>query len=76
MDFIRGIKYNLRGFALALKTPRLLLLGLLRFAVVLVMTIFSAGLILVYHQELINLIWPKPESAWLVWLWVVSPAVS
>ena len=47
MDFIRGIKYNLQGLALALKTPRLLLLGLLRFALVLLITIFSAGLILV-----------------------------
>ena len=71
MDFIRGIKYNLQGLALALKTPRLLLLGLLRFALVLLITIFSAGLILVYHQELINLIWTKPDSVWLVWLWVV-----
>ncbi|MGD9055862.1 MAG: EI24 domain-containing protein [Desulfobacterales bacterium] len=71
MDFIRGIKYNLQGFALALKTPRLLLLGLLRFVVMVLITILSAGLILVYHQELINLIWTKPDSAWLVWLWVV-----
>ncbi|MGD2187909.1 MAG: EI24 domain-containing protein, partial [Desulfobacterales bacterium] len=53
------------------KTPRLLLLGLLRFAVVLLITIFSAGLILVYHQELLDLIWSRPDSAWLVWLWVV-----
>ena len=71
MDFIRGIKYNLQGLALALKKPRLLLLGLLRFAVVLLITIFSAGLIMVYHQELMNLIWNKPDSVWLVWLWVV-----
>ena len=71
MDFIRGIKYNLQGLALAFKTPKLLLLGLLRFALVLLITIFSAGLVLVYHQELLNLIWSRPESAWLVWLWVV-----
>jgi CysZ protein len=71
MDFIRGIKYNLQGLTLALKKPRLLLLGLLRFAAMVLITILSAGLILVYHQELINLIWSKPDSAWLVWLWVV-----
>jgi len=71
MDFIRGIKYNLQGFALALKTPRLLLLGLLRFVVMVLITILSAGLILAYHQELINLIWTRPDTAWLVWLWVV-----
>jgi len=71
MDFIRGIKYNLQGLALAFKTPRLLFLGLLRFAVVLLIVIFSAGLVLTYHQELLNLIWSRPQSAWLVWLWVV-----
>lgn len=71
MDFIRGIKYNIQGLALALKTPRLLMLGLLRFALVLLITIISGGLILVYHQELLNLVWSRPDSAWLVWLWVV-----
>ena len=70
MDFIRGIKYNLQGLALAFKTPRLLFLGLLRFAVVLLIVIFSAGLVLTYHQELLNLIWSRPQSAWLIWLWV------
>jgi CysZ protein len=70
MDFIRGIKYNLQGLALAFKTPRLLFLGLLRFAVVLLIVIFSAGLVLNYHQDLLNLIWSRPESAWLIWLWV------
>ena len=71
MDFIRGIKYNLQGVALAFKTPKLLFLGLLRFAVVLLIVIFSAGLVLTYHQQLLNLIWPRPESGWLIWIWVV-----
>jgi len=72
MDFIRGIKYNLQGLALAFKTPKLLFLGLLRFAVVLLIVIFSSGLVLTYHHELLNLIWHRPESGWLIWLWVVA----
>ena len=69
MSLIKGIQYNLRGLGLGLKTPRLLLLGLIRFAMVIIITIASAGLILVYHQEILNLIWSKPESSWVVWLW-------
>ena len=71
MDLIRGIKYNIQGLALAFKTPRLMVLGLLRFFVVVAMTIFSAGLALTYRQEMLELIWTRPESTWLVWLWVV-----
>ena len=69
MNLFSGIKYNLRGLGLGLKTPKLLLLGLLRFAVVIIITIFSAGLILVYHQDILNLMWSKPESHWILWLW-------
>jgi CysZ protein len=69
MDLFKGIQYNLRGLGLGFKTPRLLLLGLIRFAMVVIITIASAGLILVYHQEILNIIWSKPESSWLVWLW-------
>jgi len=69
MSLFKGIQYNLRGLGLGLKTPRLLLLGLIRFAMVIIITIASAGLILVYHQEILNIIWSKPASSWLVWLW-------
>ena len=34
MEFIQGIKLNLQGTWLGLRTPRLLLLGLLRFAMI------------------------------------------
>jgi CysZ protein len=27
------------------------------------------GLILAYHQDLMSLLWAKPESRWLIWLW-------
>ena len=69
MNLFSGIKYNLRGLSLGLKTPKLLLLGIIRFMVVAVITILTAGLILVYHQEILNLMWNKPESQWIIWLW-------
>ena len=69
MNLFSGIKYNLQGLSLGLKTPRLLLLGIIRFMVVIIITILSAGLILVYHQEIINLMWNKPANLWIIWLW-------
>jgi CysZ protein len=29
------------------------------------------GVILAYHQDLMSLLWTKPESRWLIWLWHV-----
>lgn len=69
MGLIQGIQYNLRGFLLGVKTPKLLLLGLVRLTVVVAVTILSIGLIFAYHQEILNFIWVKPESRWLIWLW-------
>ena len=34
LPFLSGIKYNFRGLAMGLKTPSLLLLGLLRLLVI------------------------------------------
>ena len=77
MNIVQGIRYNIRGFWLGIKTPKLLLLGLVRVLVVIAITIISIGLIFVYHQEILNLVWAKPESHWLVWLWhVLSWMVS
>jgi len=69
MNLIKGIKYNIRGLALGLKTPRLLLLGLIRFFVVILITIAAASLILVYHQAILDFMWSKPQSSWILWLW-------
>jgi CysZ protein len=69
MSFFSGITYNLRGLGLGFRTPKLLVLGLLRFAVVIIVTIAAASLVLVYHQEILNFIWAKPESRWIMWLW-------
>lgn len=54
---------------MGLKTPKLLMLGLIRFLIVILITIFVAGLILVYHQEILSIMWSKPESQWVTWLW-------
>ncbi|UCH22838.1 MAG: EI24 domain-containing protein [Deltaproteobacteria bacterium] len=69
MNLIKGIRYNLRGLRMSIKTPRLLMLGLTRFLAVIFMTVVSAGLLLTYHQEILNFIWSKPESYWILWLW-------
>jgi len=64
-----GLNYNFKGLLLGLKTPKLLFWGLTRFALVIIITIFAATLVLSYHQEILNLIWSKPESFWVIWLW-------
>ncbi len=69
MNFINGIKYNLRGLGMGFKTPQLLMLGLIRLFLVILITIFAAGLILVYHQEILSFMWTKPENPWVTWLW-------
>ncbi len=69
MNLFSGIKYNLRGLGMGLKTPNLLMLGLIRLFTVIIITIFAAGLILVYHQAILSFMWSKPESQWVTWLW-------
>lgn len=69
MDLFRGIAYNVRGLVLGLRTPRLLFLGLLRFLVVVLLALFFSGVVLFWHQELLNLVWKMPEPGWLLYLW-------
>jgi CysZ protein len=69
MNILNGILCNIRGLLLGLRTPKLLLLGVIRFFVILVVTIVAAWIILFYHGEILNLIWQKPESHLIVWLW-------
>ena len=77
MEFFKGLAYNWRGLQMGLRTPKLLFMGLLRFAAVTVVTVVCAGLILAYHQQILEMLWTKPESAWVVWLWhLVSWLVS
>jgi CysZ protein len=77
MNFFSGIAYNFRGLKLGVKTPGLLVLGLVRLVIIVVITLVTAALILEYHQEIFNLIWSRPESKWIVWLWrIVSWLVA
>jgi CysZ protein len=54
---------------MGLGTSRLLLLGMVRFALLVVISVAAAAIILGNYQEILNLMWNRPESAWLVWLW-------
>ncbi|MDY6857255.1 MAG: EI24 domain-containing protein [Thermodesulfobacteriota bacterium] len=69
MGFFNGLTYNLQGLWLGIRTPKLLALGLLRFVVVILITITLASLIIIYHNEIMSLIWTKPESHWIIWMW-------
>lgn len=69
MSFLSGIAYNFRGLLLGIRTPKLLLLGLLRFFAVILLTILFGSLFLAHRQEILGMIWIMPESRWLIWLW-------
>ncbi len=60
---------NFRGLWLGLRTPRLLFLGIIRFVAVLIVTILAASLILIYHQQILNILWKRPDSHLILWLW-------
>lgn len=72
MSVLQGLSYNVRGLRLAAKTPRLLLLGLLHLVAVVVLTVIAASLVVFYHQDILALVWTRPESAWLIWLWYLA----
>ncbi len=69
MQFFLGIQYNIKGLFMALKHPSLLLLGLLRFFIVLILWFVLSGIILVWHEQILSLVWAMPENQWLVYLW-------
>jgi len=71
MTLLSGITYNLKGLWLGIKTPKLLMLGLVRFLVVIILTIISSSLLLFYHNEILNIIWTRPENPWILWLWSI-----
>ncbi len=69
MELINGLQYNLKGLALGLRTPRLLMLGLLRFVLVLILVILASGLIIYRQEEILSILWTLPENKWLVYVW-------
>lgn len=77
MNLISGIGYNFRGLLLGIRTPRLLLLGLIRFFALILLTILLGSLVLAHREEILSLVWSMPISKWLIWLWyLVSWGVS
>ena len=72
MDILQGIRFNLRGLMMGLRTPRLLMLGLLRFLIFLVLGVAAAVVFLAYHQDIMQLLWDKPSNLWIVWLWYLA----
>jgi len=69
MDIYEGLKYNIKGVTLALKTPKLLMLGILRFVFVLMLTFLLSGLVFYWHDEILTAIWKRPDSGWVIYLW-------
>lgn len=69
ISIIKGIRYNLQGLIMGLTNPKLLFLGLLRLIVVVLLTILCSGLVIMWHQEILNLLWTRPESGWIVFIW-------
>jgi CysZ protein len=71
-SLLSGIQYNLKGLKLGLKTPKLLFLGLIRFVMTGVLAIVSAILVWHFYQDIFSMIWSRPDSRWIVWLWHFS----
>ncbi len=69
MSLLKGIQYNFKGFLMGVKTPKLLILGFLRFFIVFFLAIALSGLILFFHTALMNAVWKMPESGFLLYLW-------
>jgi CysZ protein len=57
MGLIAGLQYNIKGVALSLTTPSLLILGLIRFAVVLLLALLLSGMVLYWHNDIFSMIW-------------------
>jgi CysZ protein len=70
--FFSGIHYNLKGLKLGLKTPKLLFLGLIRFFLTGISAVVSAILVWHFYQDIFLMIWSRPDSQWIVWLWHFS----
>ncbi len=69
MSFFDGILYNLKSLSWAMKSPKLLMLGLTRFVTIIFLAIICGSIIIAYHQEILSLLWSKPQSGWLILIW-------
>ena len=69
MSFFDGIIYNLKGLRWAMKSPKLLMLGLTRFFAMIFLAVIFGSVIIAYRQEILGLLWSKPQSDWLILIW-------
>ncbi len=69
MNILSGLAYNIRGLLFGFKTPQLLFWGLIRFFITIGITLIATSIVLYYHSEILLLLWDKPQSAWIIWLW-------
>jgi CysZ protein len=69
MELVHGFLYTLRGLRVGVTTGRLLFWGLVRFVLLIAVTVALTGLILAYHTTMMELLWSKPQRAWIAWLW-------
>jgi CysZ protein len=77
MGLFSGVAYNLRGLGLGLRTPRLLALGLARFAITAAIAVVAVAMVLARHDQILALAWSRPSSPWFAWLWhLVSWALA
>ena len=61
----------MRGLLLGLRTPKLLMLGLIRFSLIILVTALAVTAIMYFHDSLLSTVWQKPESNWFIWIWHV-----
>ena len=76
MGFFKGFAYNLKGLRFGLKNPALMLMGVVRFVVILLVTALCAVLVIAYYRDIAGVVWTLPESPWLVWLCTCFPGWS
>ncbi len=71
-DLVLGLRFAIQGVAMAVKNPKLLGLGLVRLVLTAAIAILGIGLALTYHHQVMALVWPRPDSAWIIWLWYLA----
>lgn len=69
MGFLQGLRYNMQGLRVGLTSGRLLFWGMIRFVLVVLITVGLAAIILAYQVKLTELLWAKPSSVWILWMW-------
>ncbi len=69
MEFFTGIHYNIKGLMLGLRTPKLLWLGALRFVIILALALLFSGLLFVWQDALMSVLWDPPASGLMVYVW-------